>query len=40
MPALLSEAEGNMAQDANRKFCVDPARSETLRMPGSFLHRS
>jgi transposase len=37
---LLSEAEGNMTQDANRKLCVDPARSETLCMSGSFLHRS
>lgn len=40
MPTPLSEAEGNMTQDANRKPCVDPARSETLRMSGSFLHRS
>ena len=40
MPTLLSEAEGNMTQDANRKSCVDPARSETLRMSGSFLHRN
>src|ERR1035437_5656078 len=29
-----------MTQDANRKPCVDPARSETLGMSGSFLHRS
>ena len=40
MPTPLSEAEGNMTQDANRKPRVDPARSETLRMSGSFLHRS
>ncbi len=40
MPTLLFEAEGNMTQDTNRKFCVDPARSETLCMSGSFLHRS
>lgn len=40
MPTLLCEAEGNMTQDANRKPCVDPARSETLGMSGSFLHRS
>ena len=40
MPTRLSDAEGNMTQDANRKPCVDPARSETLRMSGSFLHRS
>lgn len=40
MPTPLSEAEGNMTQDANRKPCVDPARSETLCMSGSFLHRS
>jgi len=40
MPTLLSEAEGNMTQDDNRKPCVDPARSETLCTSGSFLHRS
>jgi hypothetical protein len=40
MPTPLSEAEGNMTQDANRKPCVDPARLETLCMSGSFLYRS
>jgi len=40
MPTLLSEAEGNTLQGANRQPCDDPARSETLRTPGSFLHRS
>ena len=40
MPTLLSEAEGNTEQGVNRKSCNDPARSETLRTPGSFLHRS
>jgi RNA-directed DNA polymerase len=40
MPTLLSEAEGNMLQGVNRQSCDDPARSETLRTPGSFLHRS
>ena len=40
MPTLLSEAEGNTEQDVNRKSCDDPARSETLRTSGSFLHRS
>ncbi len=40
MPTLLCEAEGNTEQGANRKSCDDPARSETLSMPGSLLHRS
>jgi len=40
MPTLLSEAEGNMLQGANRQSCDDPARSETLRTSGSFLHGS
>jgi hypothetical protein len=40
MPTLLSDAEGNTEQGANRKSCDDPARSETLRMSGSLLHRS
>ena len=40
MPTLLCSAKGNMTQNANRKPCVDPARSETLCMSGSFLHRS
>src|SRR6187401_2919370 len=40
MPTLLSEAEGNTGHGVNRKSCFDPARSETLRMPGSLLHGS
>ena len=40
MPTLLDEAEGNMVHDDNRKSCVDPTRSETLRMSGSLLHGS
>lgn len=40
MPTLLSEAEGNTAHDVYRQSSADPARSKTLRMPGSFLHRS
>jgi len=39
-PTLLSEAEGNTEQGANRKSCDGPARSETLHMPGSLLHGS
>jgi RNA-directed DNA polymerase len=35
MPTLLSEAEGNMVHDDNRKSCTDPTRSETLCMSGS-----
>ncbi|MGA2330033.1 MAG: reverse transcriptase domain-containing protein, partial [Bryobacteraceae bacterium] len=40
MPTLLSDAEGNTEQGVNRKSCNGPARSETLSMPGSLLHRS
>lgn len=40
MPTLLSEAEGHTGHGANRKSCPDPARSKTLRMPGSLLHGS
>jgi len=40
MPTPLSEAEGNTEQGVNRKSCNDPARSETLSMSGSLLHRS
>ena len=40
MPTLLSEAEGNMVHGDNRKSCADPARSETLRMSGSFSYGS
>ena len=39
-PTLLSEAEGNTEQGANRKPCDGPARSKTLHMPGSLLHGS
>lgn len=39
-PTLLSEAEGNTEQGANRKSCDGPARSETLHMPGSLSHGS
>lgn len=40
MPTLLSEAEGNTKQGANRKSCNGPARSKTPCTPGSFLRRS
>jgi RNA-directed DNA polymerase len=40
MPTLLSEAEGNMVNDDNRKSCTDPTRSENLRMSRSHLHGS
>jgi RNA-directed DNA polymerase len=40
MPTRFKLSEGNMGQGNNRKSCPDPARSETLRMPGSFLHGS
>ncbi len=40
MPTLLSEAEGNMVHDVNRKSCIDPARSETLCMLGSLSYGS
>lgn len=40
MPTLLSEAEGEMEHGASRQSCSDPARSKTLRMSGSLLHRS
>ena len=40
MLTLLSEAEGNMLSGDNRKSDGDPARSETLCMPGSLLHGS
>lgn len=33
-------AEGNTQQGATRESCCDPARSETLSMSGSYLHRS
>lgn len=40
MPTLLSEAEGNMVHDDNRKSCADPTRSENLCMSGSLSHGS
>jgi RNA-directed DNA polymerase len=40
MPTELRITEGNTMHDENRKPCIDPTRSETLRMPGSFLHRN
>ena len=40
MPTELRITEGNTAYGDNRKSYLDPARSETLRMPGSFLHRN
>lgn len=40
MPTGLIDPEGNMEHGDNRKSCSDPARSETLRMSGSNLHRS
>jgi RNA-directed DNA polymerase len=40
MPTLLSEAEGNMVHDDNRKSCTDPTRSETLCMSGGLSHGS
>ena len=38
MPSFWSE--GNTQQGATRESCCDPARSETLSMSGSCLHRS
>jgi len=38
MPSVL--AEGNIQQGVTRESCCDPARSETLSMSGSHLHRS
>ena len=38
MPWLWTE--GNTQQGATRESCCDPARSETLSMSGSCLHRS
>jgi len=37
---LYRQAEGYTAAGVNRKFADDPARSETLSMPGSLLHRT
>lgn len=40
MPTVSSFTEGNMGHGANRESCPDPARSETLCMSGSSLHRN
>src|SRR5947199_6369143 len=40
MPTLSSEAEGNTGYGDNRRPHSDPARSKTLCMLGSDLHRS
>ena len=40
MPMPWLWTEGNTRQDATRESCRDPARSETLSMLGSCLHRS
>ncbi len=36
----LNISESNIGHDVNRKTCPDPARSKTLSMSGSVLHRS
>ena len=38
MPMLSNQAEGNTGHGVMRQSCPDPARSETLCTPGSFLH--
>jgi hypothetical protein len=40
MPTLYRQAEGDTTAGVNRKSVGDPARSETLSMPGSLLHRT
>lgn len=40
MPTELTISEGHTGHGVKRKSCSDPARSETLRMSGSDLHRS
>ena len=40
MPTELSISEGNTGHGVTRQSCLDPARSETLSMPGSDLHGS
>jgi len=40
MPTLYRQAEGYTTAGVNRKSADDPARSETLSMPGSLLHRT
>ena len=40
VPTGLTTPEGHIEHGVNRKPCSDPARSKTLRMSGSNLHRS
>ena len=40
MPTLLSEAEGHMVRNDNRKSCANPTRSQTLCMSGCLSHGS
>ncbi len=40
MPTPFPNAEGNTECGVTRESHDDPARSETLSMPGSYLHRS
>jgi RNA-directed DNA polymerase len=40
MPTLYRQAEGYTTAGVNRKSVADPARSETLSMSGSHLHRT
>jgi hypothetical protein len=40
MPTLYRQAEGYTTAGVNRKSVGDPARLETLSMPGSLLHRT
>ena len=40
MPTLFSQTEGHTAVGAKRKPAADPARSKTLSMSGSLLHRN
>ena len=40
MPTLFSQTEGDTVAGANRKPGADPARSQTLSMSGSLLHRN
>ena len=40
MQTLLSEANGNTVQGVSRRYCNVLARSQSLRMPGSFRCKS
>ena len=40
MPTEFHFSEGNTVHGVRCESCDDPARSETLRMSGSFLHRN